>query len=352
MRTLLAVCAAPVAYLLTLPVIIIGLPFWTVAFFTRIIARLLEPRYVDWEQLIEFDPAIGWKPKANFNGHYFEATEPAVFHITTDSEGWVGSSSLADSDIVVFGDSFAFPYGIDFKASYLSLNSHLHIKAIGAPGYNLVQELLLMRQVSSQLKGKLVVWFIFLGNDLYENLQPNMDHYRMPFVRRINETGSWEIVTHHVKRTRWPFVGKRDYRRELAAICSPTFIAERAYSACEFLIKEGKDICTQAGAQLAVLTIPTKQMLTSRSLEILSSYSAHPQLFDPELPDKKIGDVCRNLGVTFAAGMQFLTAHDYKRRDPHWSAPGHRRIAQMLTVLHSNHLSETKHAESVIDLTK
>ena len=205
LRVVLTAIAALFGMLLAVPVVVLALPFWAVAFLTRTMARHLEPSYVAWYQLIEFMPVIGWKPKANLNAHYLTVTEDSVCYIVTDAQGWSGTVSIAESDIVVFGDSYAFGYGVDVGASFFSDGlGKVRIKAIGAPAYNMVQEVLLMRQLSSNLSGKLVVWFIFVGNDLHDNLVPDMYHYRMPFVREVNGTGSWEFVTSHVSPVKWP----------------------------------------------------------------------------------------------------------------------------------------------------
>ena len=73
---------------------------------------------------------------------------------------------------------------------------------------NEVQELLLMQDMSNDLSGKFVIWLIYFGNDLYENLIPNMRHYRMPFVRESHTSGEWEIVRSHLSERPWSIVGR------------------------------------------------------------------------------------------------------------------------------------------------
>src|SRR3990172_7833003 len=156
-----------VAALLLAPAV----PFVVVAILTRSLSRFLERRAVTWQELLEFAPTVGWRPKPNLNTY---ARADKVFQLTTDTEGWRGQRSIGESEVIVFGDSFAFGYGVDDKAFFANIKSKVRIKAIGANGYNMVQALQWMERLSSQLKGKLVVWFIFVGNDLYDNLQPNL----------------------------------------------------------------------------------------------------------------------------------------------------------------------------------
>jgi hypothetical protein len=342
-RILLAAIATLIAIPVAVPIVVLALPFWVVGFLTRALAHHLQPSYVSWDRLMEFASVIGWKPKPNLDTHYLTVAKDGVFHIVTDAQGWPGTTSISESDIVVFGDSYAFGYGVNAEASFPECSGEVRIKAIGAPAYNMVQEVLLMDQLSTQLSGKLVVWFIFVGNDLHDNLTPNMYHYRMPFVREINGTGSWEIVTSHVSPVKWPYTSARfrDFTlwdRLLADIHSPTFLAQRAYSACEFLVVKGNEICSRAGARLLVMTIPDPLTVSRRGLRRMFSRGADPTLFDPDLPDKRIGEICSQFRVPFVAGRNHLQAQHYKARDPHWNEKGHQKVAELLGTLYNDYV--------------
>ena len=326
--------------LLTLAVALLALPFFVFALLVRGLALAMEPRFIAWNEIIEFDPDLGWKPKSNLDDHYLTLPRDGVYRAVTDSQGWPGRGSLTESRMVVFGDSFASGYGIDNAKSFSEINPALRVKAIGAPAYNMVQELLLMRRFSAQLRGKLVVWFICVENDLIDNLSPHTFGYRTPFVRRTTERG-WEIVTSHINRTKWhhihrsrPYQGS--YLEVLAKLCSTNPLSERAYSACEFLISEGKKVCSEAGSDLVVMTISNVNQLTRRGAAMLAQRSGSSETFDPEFPDKRIGGICDNLRITFMAARTFLDAGDYKKLDPHWNKRGHERVAKALDSLYQD----------------
>jgi hypothetical protein len=342
-RTVLAIVSSLFAMLLAAPIVILGLPFWLIAYLTRVIGTLLQPKCVTSDQIFEFEPIIGWKPKANLDVYYL-ARGNDVCHIRTDSQGWPNTTSLSESAIVVFGDSFAFGYGVNIDSSYAALNSHVSIKAIGAPGYNMVQELLLMRRLSLQLRDKLVVWFICLENDLYDNLRPDKPgFYRTPFVRNLNGGDEWEIVTSHVCPARWSFTStsstQRPYYAMLARLCTPSTMAQRAYSACNFLIREAAALCKEAGAQLVVMTIPNKNQLSQHGHEFLVSHLGEVDGFDPNIPDQKIGAICVQWNVPFLAAKTFLGADDYKELDTHWKEGGNQKVAKMLDHLYQFYIS-------------
>ena len=140
-RLLLAAVAGLAGLILASPIVILGMPFWAVAFLTRNIAGLAEREVASWDDLIEYEPTIGWKPRASLDVSYVVERE-GVYRVTTDAQGWPGRTSIRESDVLVLGDSFAFGYAINAGSSFAELVPELRIKAIGANGYNMVQELL------------------------------------------------------------------------------------------------------------------------------------------------------------------------------------------------------------------
>jgi hypothetical protein len=287
---------------------------------------------------MEFTPIIGWKSKARLDTYCTFVA--GAFHVKTDEHGWRGNSRLVDSDLVVFGDSYAFSYGMDdAKAFHAVAPTGLRITSIGAPGYNMVQELLLMRHLSSSLKDKLVVWFIYIGNDLYDNLLPNHGPYRMPFVRNVNGTGKWEIVTSHVRAMKWPSTGNHPQRiaKKWTGTFGTNFLSQRVYEACEFLIEQGQGVCHQAGGHLVVLTIPWMAQLNPSVWKRTLSRYGDVQCFDPDLPDQKISKICAKLDVPFVVGKTYLEVEDHIPGEGHWNERGHRRVGELLQKLYDKY---------------
>ena len=343
MRSVFAILISVFGVLLILPFLMVALAFWCISSLTEFLTYLIQRKHTPWNALMEFEPVIGWKSKPNLNAYYM-ALGDDVCHIITDSEGWVGQSSLSKSDIVVLGDSFAFGYGVDSSDSYLSLNPNLRIKAVASPGYDMVQELLLMRQVSSQLRDKLVVWFICLENDLYDNIRPTSDfyHYRKPFVRRFNGSSEWEIVTDHVSPKKWPYPTLNTlYAETFAKLCTPGPFSTNNYSACGFLLGEGRDLCRKVGAQLAIVTIPNKLQLSDRGVKSIISKLSDVDGFNPNYPDQQFSEICRRLTIPFFPAKRYLNLNDYKQYDWHWSKQGHQQISRLLYELHTAYESNT-----------
>jgi hypothetical protein len=106
---------------------------------------------------------------------------------------------MEQADTVVFGDSFAFGYGVDDTDHFANHVPRHAVKAIASPAYSMVHGLLWMERLADRLADKTVIWLVYSGNDLVDNLRPAMATYRMLFVREHD--GTWEIVTDHVSPT-------------------------------------------------------------------------------------------------------------------------------------------------------
>lgn len=334
-RTVIAFIAACISLCLAIPLLIAGLPFWIVAAATRSLSRLFALNRVSWRDVTEFEPTIGWKIKGNLDCHCDCGI--TSFHIRTDSLGYRTDTPLSDSDLVVIGDSYAFGYGVDNDRAYFSpRHTNMRIKPIGAPGYNMVQELLLMRTFAPSLRGKQVVWFICFGNDLYDNIFPNMENYRTPFLYFSQKSKTWSIVSSHLSAHKWPYNFESSFREKEK--WHGNFVAgafsEKVYSACEFLITEGLDLCQRVDARLAILTVPiSHQIATSHSWKRKASRFGKPELFDASLPDRKIQSICEKLAIPHIPAAQHITSRDLIPVDGHWNERGHRKIAKLLEAL-------------------
>ena len=344
-----------VSLFLALPVLVVGLLVYSFSTCVRALASRLEPEFVNWKQLIEFDPELGWRPIAHLDAHYMVKRD-GIHRIQTDSMGWPRKDALNDEhDIVVIGDSYAFGFGIDTGSSFADLTEQPKIKAIGAPGYSMVQGVILMRQLAHQLSGKLVVWFVYPENDLYDNLFPSVFGYRSPFARNKNGSDSWEIVSDHISPDTWVSSARiRPNIDVLAELCTKSPLSDRVYSACGYLIGEAVKACTSAGARLAIFAIPNLNQLESQGRKMLSSKVPNADQFDATYPDQRISGICDLYGVPFIAGSANLRSEDYKTWERwHWTAGGHAKVAELLRQLHDSHSSNTlslNPSKSPIDL--
>lgn len=338
-RIILAFFAALLGMSVLAPLLAIGMPLVGIAWLTMRGGRVLEPEVKRWPELFEFDSVLGWRAKGNLDCHVLEERGD-VFHVKTDRHGWAGTRTIDECDMVVVGDSHAWGYGTDHHKTFSRRCKSVAIKTVGVPGYNLVQELLLMRQIAPQLKGKLVVWFVFVGNDLADNISPEADGYRVPFVRQAACAGGWEIVTRHLSPSKWRVSEALKFRRHYAVLpalhCETPF-SQRAYAACEYLIRAGADICREVEATLVVMVVPAVVALSRSRMDQLCKARAFKDPVDPDYPDRTIREICSRAGVHFATLKGHLTADHYYDRDEHWTAEGHEIVARVLESQYAMH---------------
>jgi hypothetical protein len=332
-RFLLVAPVALVAFALVVPAVVLVIPLWLFSACLHGLERLLRSFGSSGTQVIEFQEEIGWKPRPLLRTAYFDIIGDRCT-VRTDKEGWPGSQSIEESDVVVFGDSFAFGYGSSDHRAYYSLTAGCRVKAIAAPGYNTVQALMLMRRYAARLRGKFVVWFICMENDIAENLKPyNPLFYTNPFLRWRHDTAGWEIVTDHVRRERWangdPGISNLTL---FASLCLESEYADRAFTALRHLIMEGKKLCDTNGARLQILSIPYHLQFSEVGRQKIRKRLADTADFDVARPEQRLAQICEAVGVPFMKGSDFLTLSDYKRRDGHWNRQGNRKMAGVIAA--------------------
>ena len=337
-RSLLAFLGAVAGLLVLVPVILLAIPLWLVGWLHSVARDALarsRPATIPWEQMMAYEPEVGWKPLPGLDA-WAEGTPP--FHVRTDSEGWRGPGvSIEDAQVVVFGDSFCFGHGADEERFFANLTGGPVVKAIGANGYNMVQGLMWMKRYSKRLAGRTVVWLVYYGNDLLDNLRPNMGRYRIPFVRRgQGGNGGWEIASQHVNAEPWRFSTKTDYTRLLAEICSPTFLSGRVFEACDYLMCEAARVCADAGARLVVVGNPDVEMIDPELVLRLRARAPDPSSFDPKLPDTRFAEICERYGLPFVPLSERLGPHDHLPEDVHWSPEGHEIVHGLMSEIHDS----------------
>jgi hypothetical protein len=322
--------AALLAFILTLPLLLLAAPFLLMSRVVHWFARVTEPAVGDPTSLVRFDPVLGWRPSSNLDTHYL-VKGADVYPLVTDSDGWPGKLTLDESQIVIVGDSYAYGYGAHKGESFADLLAEIKVKALASPGYDMVQETILLQTYAAKLKGKLVLWWIYLENDLPDNMRPDSDGYRKPFITESRETTQWEIVTSHIRREKWHHTIRSNNMETFSHLCAPTPIAERHYAACEHLIAQSAVTCREHGIQLVIMTIPNVNQLSANGHQRLLSYGVDKGAFDPRYPDIRIGQICATHGIPFFPLFGRLRDSDYNIYERfHWNRPGHAKAAEVV----------------------
>lgn len=331
-RFILAFIAFVIGIVLVIPAIIIALPVW-LASLVRKIFTALKPKPSEWENIIQFDPKLGWRTKPNLN--VLMETD-GVYRVKTGEDGWRGHNNFKDSDVIVIGDSFVFGQGATDKDYFANLTERAKIKPVGAPGYGAAHYLLLLKMLTAELKGKLVVWLVFTGNDYREAIRPTSYGYRFPFVFYDNEARGWQIQTDHIAEKKLPFNFERGYKTsmaELADLHYKNYLSDYAFGAFEYLAGEAKKHCDRQGAKFAVATIPLWWVFDDKAAYKVKRHCSEAEKFTAAYPDEQTEAICKRHNIPFRAGAAYFVREDFLSNDFHFSRLGNQKVARYLDEL-------------------
>ena len=111
---------------------------------------------------------------------------------TTDSRGFRNRQTREQADVVLIGDSYVEGWYVsDDETSAAVLEQRLGrpVSNLGVSGFGTLQQLVVLRRYALPQRPKLVVWFFFEGNDLYDDQEfENMLVYLQD--QNIRELGS------------------------------------------------------------------------------------------------------------------------------------------------------------------
>src|SRR3989338_3901236 len=316
-RFIFSFIAFIIGIVLVIPVIVLALPILLVASVGKI-GNALKPKTSDWEDIIQFDPILGWRAKPNVRTRM---NTEGVYKLTTGSDGWRGNYSLKNCDVVVIGDLFVFGQGAD-DSEHFALHAKAKVKPVGAPGYGATHYLLLLKQLSHELRGKLVIWFVFTGNDYREAIRPTYYGYHFPFVFYDNETNMYKIRTDNINPQKLPFNFEKGYKTsmpELADLYYKNYLSDYAFGAFEYLVKEAKNHCEKYGAKFAIATIPLWWVLDEKTVNKIKRHCSDVEQFSSRYPDERTAEICNRHYILFRAGSDCFVRKDFLPNDFHWS---------------------------------
>ena len=339
-RVVLSFIVSIIGIIAIIPAVLIMFPFWFLTVISNAIEKF-KPKAVEWKDRIEYDPALGRHAKPNVSSYM---DTDGLYRLTSGSDGWRGNYKIGDSDVVVIGDSFVFGIGVDDKDHFANQTKRARVKPMGAPGYGLTHYLQILKSLSSEIKDKLVVWFVYTGNDFRESIRPTSYGYWFPFVSYDASTQSWKIKTDHIDPKKVPFNFEKSYRnsiQELADLFSHNYLSDYAFGAFEYLAREANDHCVKNGATFAIVILPIRWQIDGDYTFKLKRHASNPDAFSLTYPEERTGEVCQHLGIPWKPTLKEFSREDFLPNDLHWSRQGHEKAAKIIDGLYETHLGDT-----------
>jgi len=276
-----------------------------------------------------------------------------------DEHGFRNRLTLTRADVVAIGDSFVEAGLVpdrDLLTSRLAAAFGVEIANLGQGGYGPQQELIVLRRYGKPLRPRLVLWFVFEGNDLgdvhrYEQFRRDLQVRRTAslvdrlFTVSALRTLQWVVAP---DATRDSTEARRrscrfDARAEDTALVDPlnlyfayagAELTEDDLRALDVLQRSVQMAATEVrseGAAFLLLFVPTK-------------YRVHAGVCTPPadgyLSEWRINDLPARLGAwAQSAGVDYLDLTGplraaaerglltYFPDDGHWNSAGHRVVA-------------------------
>jgi SGNH hydrolase-like domain, acetyltransferase AlgX len=291
------------------------------------------------------------------------APRPQTF--TTDARGFRNRRELRHADVALVGDSYVEgAYVSDDETAAVALERRVGavVANLGQSGYGTLQELKVVESVALGLEPRTIVWFFFEGNDLYDDAayEDAIAYYRAhgtldsspswtPDLNRFAAASFSLNAFHLLRRVADPlfpnevastgfFPSSGGEARPLyfygdAAVRWDAYEQER-FDRTKAAFLQGRDEIVTRGVRLLVVFIPTK-------FRVYGGYCRFPPgspclSWRPWRLREHLAAFCRENGIDLldltdpmrqaAAAGRLL----YAAEDSHWSAEGHRFVAELL----------------------
>ncbi len=284
---------------------------------------------------------------------------------TFNAQGFRSRSEYTFADVVTLGDSYIEGWHVsdgETCSDKLAELTGLSVANLAQSGYGTLQELHMFERHGLELSPRLVVWFFYEGNDLYddESFENAVSFYRthgLPKAHRL-ELLSWaqfSRASFSANLFRWvrrladplapnnmPYFGwfsenQGDRQRILFSSECMSDLSEwerGRFEKSKDAFVTGKALCDEHGILLLVCYIPTKFRVVGEWCEFSES-SPCQQWRLWNLPDR-FAKFCSEKDIPFldlTSPMQEAAAAGrllYAAPDTHWDRAGHAFVAELL----------------------
>ena len=290
--------------------------------------------------------------------------EPIAF--TYDSRGYRNTTELDKADVVLIGDSYVEGWYVsDDQTVATRLESYIRrpVANLGVAGYGSKQELIVLHGDAADLKPRVVVWFFFEGNDLYDDQEfenfllassPQDSVAHEDGLKRYDGWSKRSFLLNLLRRfRRWsdpilpnwaPYSARLSvpgleeqivYFADYAAVPWGDWISTRWDSTRETLYR-GVEYCREHDIDLLIAFVPIKFRVYQPFVKFdvenpARSWTTWPiaELFSDFC--KSVSVPCLDLTPMFqdAVGKGGMP---YAAVDTHWSSEGHDLVARRLAA--------------------
>ncbi len=275
--------------------------------------------------------------------------------------------------ILALGDSFTFGMGVRHENIFTEKlqnflgqkdqENNYEVVNMGAIGYTLDQELLLLKEKGLSLQPDAVIVNFFAGNDVTEfrrhewvlddneNLVKVIDtkHY-VDDENRLRYKGEEEPVSYFANfiYTRWQILMKKlgFNKEEGPTLTWPAFLEPddehgdpnlpEYWAKVEYTLTEMKRILDEKGIKMIVVAIPMDVQTDKKFWKKYSEMYFDEEAYELSRPQAKMKQLTDTMGIEYIDLLPFFREADsnvwyyYEKEDPHWTNEGHELAAEII----------------------
>lgn len=264
---------------------------------------------------------------------------------TSDADGYLGNpNSFVESRTLVFGDSFAYGFGVKKEESFASLIGAYNAGLWGNsfPNHARVLERLLQRGKNFDV----AVWVIYPSHLITvsdggwltrTNVTKDEHSWLYWLAKKYNET---RLSTALLATLGWGVNNTDYYTPEWSLYDEQDGYAESGYRKFEKAAKEIKEISVAHKIKVIPLIIPSKRQIALKLDGVRPLFKLQSKL-DADLPDKRLTEILEHSGfpkddqiVIFDKIMQGSDKQDWRKyywvNDAHLTVGGNKFVAQVV----------------------
>ncbi len=284
--------------------------------------------------------------------------EPYPVDVRYDHRGFRNDTDLERADVVAIGDSFVEAAIIPLEETVtkqLERRLGAPVANLGQAAYGLRQEFVVLRRYGLPLRPRVVLWFLFGGNDLrdvpiydwmvrhYDSLDDPAPRRQRLFTRNVLHALSDATVPRLTEPTPTAlsvsglFTCADGTRERVYFGCCNGPWTPRAWDVATSTLAEARDLSREAGAHFVTVYITRKFRVYRDHVSVPPGSKAAGWTVN-DLPTA-LATWCGENDIPFLDLSPLMEAeiargtHPYLRDDVHWNARGHEIAADAVAAL-------------------
>lgn len=262
----------------------------------------------------------------------------------TDSLGYIGTGRqvVEQNEILVFGDSFAYGYGVSSDKSF---SSCLNAYNAGLWGTTFPQHVLAFERTVPVIRPKIAIWVVYpphivSASPMGWNTRINFDTEKSPFLNSVSSAYNATKISDLILRASGWGLNRSNYHTREWSLYDPLDSSlDDGYICFQKSVNRIVEISHLHGVEVFVLFVPSKTQLSIDSNKATTPISYWASKISGSLPVSRLQEVLISQGISkdkhidlrphFLAQGELWRSY-YFAEDGHWNEAGHEFVGGVI----------------------